>query len=560
MDRVRSSIADTMPETTERGWSMMSTEDAFGPPYHRTAPQPDDVVHAEPDADDRGGPTDEDDDDAFTLHRPSFGGHRLASSLDFQADPHFSIEATRTPSAQDESVGPDDDVAYASDWEMMPVEDALGPSSRYTADELDSMRRGERHDRIGRGMMAGLSGLGSIVSLIGAARGNYASQGAGQGMVNGSSDQTFDAFDRAKAVADERVGRDDAARQRAEEMAMRDRALSLSEANAESGRRNAQVRLEQEGRIQAREDAEHARRFDPQHPAAQTARQRFESLLASYGPSVGDWSDVVESLPNLGAEDIERNISDLEHRAALGLRRRRGGGGGGPRMIVPGGGAVPTDGSTPQVNPLEAMLRDYAGILGQDPGRYIAYYNSAPRDDQERIRARAETVLAQRGARLAGWEHQGDVAQSQSAMPGYVRVEGAPQLTSAQADEARELASTFENLSVNAQQMEALARRITAAQAAAGGGAFRIASEDIAKANQLQERISAALRILSNYGVPNGDELQRIERLAPTLTTLDGWINAERMYRAMRGVLRDNTRRTLHGRYGYAPAPRGSQR
>lgn len=567
----RGAIAETMPEANQRGWGLMSPDDAFG--------------HAEPDVDDRGGPPDDDDDDLVApeaddvaavprsvarapgmrapLPPPTVAAHGRIAGVgpvtDFaqrmqdddddpmpaaERAPSFAAGAEWEPSPDDEAEQP---------VEMMTTEEALGPNSRYTANELDAMRRGERLDRATSGLRGGAQMLGGLLGMVGGATGRGGLSAFGLGMGEGGQNiEAGNYYDRARAAAEDRIAKTAEEERQAAELGLRERTIAVNERNAASGNANAEANRHMRELAAQREQHEYDAANNPDSPAAEHNRQRLISLVESSDPSlIGDWSDVLESIGTVGASQIQQDINDLQE-TLRGNRapRRRGRGGGGPRLIVPGGGggggATPGDGQS--VNPLETMLRAYAGELGIDPSVYIAHYNSLGRDEQERVRARMETVFAHQQDTEGRQEYAEGVVEQQSEIPGLVRSPNAPRLSQREAADARDAWVTFRNLSASALQLQRLADRIRAREAAAGRGiaGVRLVGPDLQLANQLQEQVSNALRNIGGYGVPNGTELERMERLAPRLDTLDGLLNAAGAYQALRRVMFQNTRTRLN--------------
>lgn len=308
-------------------------------------------------------------------------------------------------------------------------------------------------------------------------------------------------------------------------------ALAALRAQSEERLRSAQADLA-EART-GREQITAARAVEAADPtSAVSARARARYLIEAMNrervrPAGQQRSreDLSAELAGLSAADIAAMEGEIEN---VTLGSRRGGTGGGAAGVrLPGGQSM--------------SLEQFRGIYSQRTGR------SAEEADAVYANPRArQTFLSQLAdipAPGAGGARSGVADDDpEYRMYGYERRTGdpdTPELDRTQIRTIRERVRSMEVIESLTNELERLTGEISAAEQA--GAAIGQLSDQVADAQQLHEQVINALRDIGNYGVPTGNELQRMEALAPTLTSLQGIRNARTQYRALRGGMRRRT-------------------
>lgn len=135
-------------------------------------------------------------------------------------------------------------------------------------------------------------------------------------------------------------------------------------------------------------------------------------------------------------------------------------------------------------------------------------------------------------------------------IPGWARNPGSPKLSGEQVERLRAGVGAFERLRSVSSRMEQLAQKITPAerlQAAVG-----VRSQRIQLAENLKQDAQTQLRIIGNMGVPQQFEMELVNKRAPALDSLEGWINGAGAYKALVESQRGQMQAAM-GVYGYAP-------
>lgn len=453
--------------------------------------------------------------------------------------------AVRGPDDLDEPSGKPDGAQSPADKRVFDKSVAPGHLSEDQAELDDAQDRGRRR-RIAGGVMSGLqmlltlagratnapglAALGSVAGLAGRAASGSAEQPLEDAQQRIALRQRNAQADQQGDLAAQRLAFD---QEQAERQGKRaDRNADLMAGNMLTGQRRADAaenRATEAQRLRADEQASH---LDPAHQNAEGRRQLFASRLAAEArrlPTLTeDFADVTENLPNMNADQLDAAMDELKAVATGGGRRGRVGGSGRGLPAV-------------DAEDRASLLQRYADSFGGTAEEAASLFADT-RQGMEQLRNTLRT--AQTRPRRPG---QG-TNPATSQVPGWV-VETPLSLTNNQLDKARETVATWEALSTYTRQMERLARRASAAQAA--GARAGVVGPLLAQAAQVQEQISNSLRTIGGYGVPNGTELERMEALAPRLSTLDGLVNAGNIYPALRRAMWDKTRTTMGRQYGY---------
>lgn len=143
---------------------------------------------------------------------------------------------------------------------------------------------------------------------------------------------------------------------------------------------------------------------------------------------------------------------------------------------------------------------------------------------------------------------------AQHVIPGWDRDPGAPVLGQSSRDNLLQANAEARRVRGFSQQLAQLATEITAAQRA--GAAAGVLNAKMARARAIHEQLTNALRVIGNYGVPQAAELARMERLAPRLDSVEGWLSAVPIYREMPAAI-DGGLTEYMGGYGYRRARAG---
>ena len=451
-----------------------------------------------------------------------------------------------------------------------PDRSPAGPDRDATAqgeatDELQELHKAQRHDRRARIGAGVLRGVQALTSLIGGAANipGLSALGGLSGVASGVIPQGAGVadFEQRHVLSKEATQ----ARQRAEQTAYEraqdadqakraERQLAVNVSNAEAGQVNARASREMQNRLNETRLAEYAAENDPAHPDAENARGVFSSFLdaaAREKPELReDFADIVERLPNMSASQIRGAIDQLKifRNAPAGARRTRGGRGPGGPASPPGSEITPE-----QRAAYERLVSRYARITGDDPDTIRVAFNDisfALNPDEPRSLI---SRVGSGGSQDVNREQQLATQDGTMVVPGWVRRQGAPRLNAQAAQEARDRVSTFNLVSTFAQQMQKLSQKIGALQAA--GASANIIGREVGRAAHIHEQLISALRELGNYGVPNGTEIERMEDLAPTLTSARGILSASPLYDGLRRTMWDRTLIKMRGD-GYAPEPR----
>lgn len=340
-----------------------------------------------------------------------------------------------------------------------------------------------------------------------------------------------------------RQGVQDAARSRALEVQSRGQeleaehaeradALAALRAQSEERLREARVRLaEAQTGSEMREAARDVEAADPASATSARARARYvisaldrERLLPARERRGRE--EIEQTAAGLAAIDIEALEGEM---ASVTMGSRRGGG-------SPGGGGIRVPGGT---MPLEQFRQIYSQRTGRSAEEADAVYAN-PRARQTFLSQLAgipPPASATAGARAGVADDDPEYR-----MYGYERRTGdadTPELDRTQIRTIRERVRSMEVIESLTNELERLTGEISAAEQA--GAAIGQLSDQVADAQQLHEQVINALRDIGNYGVPTGNELQRMEALAPQLTSLQGIRNARTQYRALRGGMRRRT-------------------
>ena len=134
-----------------------------------------------------------------------------------------------------------------------------------------------------------------------------------------------------------------------------------------------------------------------------------------------------------------------------------------------------------------------------------------------------------------------------TGIPGWRERPDAPQLTAPEYRTLRALNADIRSVNQHIGRMQELGRTVSAAERA---GNRAVVTESMQDARATHELITVALRNIGHYGVPQAAELERMEALAPRLTTADGIVNAVRAYGGMRTALDRGATETMAS-YGY---------
>jgi hypothetical protein len=337
-------------------------------------------------------------------------------------------------------------------------------------------------------------------------------------------------------------------------------------------RRRSALEQHRAQRAMGREDAEDALKAQRRDPASPINRRFQEALRTRFGDAISD--DVLgqmtvedsESVGLLGArqaaaerlesdvrtraqqlDDFERqrgatlemegirHAGDLEEIAARNAGRRRPGGGGG------GGGAPFTDRRA-------QFIDQIAQQTGRNRAELEVLVPSNPHQFDMFARSYAADSLIRDPNTDATTGVHADQVERQHRVPGWSRSADAPQLSQAELSDVRQAAGQIRIINDLSHRMRQIAQRIRAAERVRG--AIGDDSPLMAEARQTQEQLSNALRTAGNYGVPNGTELERMERLAPRLDTVRGFLGAENQYEALNRTMWNATKSRL-SEYGY---------
>jgi hypothetical protein len=162
----------------------------------------------------------------------------------------------------------------------------------------------------------------------------------------------------------------------------------------------------------------------------------------------------------------------------------------------------------------------------------------------ERSAATARVLTEE--SRIRAGASEGQRAQRDDAahrVPGWVRLPNAPRLSDTELRQARDSVGTLNELRVNAAELRQIAQQVTAMEQA--GASAGVLGPKMARARELHESVSNALRTIGGYGVPAASELARMDRLAPQLQTAQGLVNAAELYRALPEVMGRNAANRL---------------
>lgn len=492
-----------------------------------------DSVHQEPDANE----PDSDADDAFQLREPMTGAPDFRATQTPRLDTGLDRRAAADSFVHEEpDVEPDydeDDFAPQSNTiEKGRAEDFVVGAHPAILDQGDPEREEAMRQRRRRLAITGaVAGLGAIAEAAGGARGMGGLAGLGGALMAAPAfvdpNAPIKELEAERARKEHEQALQTSEEQRALSNEARNRSLTLQEQNAMSGQTNAEanrrMRELEQMRISQTFDAEH----NPDSPAAANARQRFAAQVRQYEDagigSASDWQDVLDSLPTVGANEIERNIEDVSNSIRTRLRRRGGGGGGSGH-----GGA--------------------SGIASDEPETFQTLVERGMMNHPEYSRQRAESLVrtmlsgdsastrsaagAMLGIGTISNEHGDIILQGEASVPGWEPDPNNPvRLSPAEVRTARQANGLRAQAADEVARMLRLIDETTAADRA--GNAAGIVTQNIARAQSLQRSLSAALRNIYDFGVPTGDEMQRIEQEIPNITTLDGLINARTKYRAL---------------------------
>jgi len=139
---------------------------------------------------------------------------------------------------------------------------------------------------------------------------------------------------------------------------------------------------------------------------------------------------------------------------------------------------------------------------------------------------------------------------------GYARREGAPELTTAERQTARDLPITTRNVGSAIRQLAQIAREASALEAGQARAGFL--NERMADARALQEEVVNALREIGNYGVPQEAEIRRMEGIAPRIDSFQGLMSAYQQYMALWRMLNRSADTRMRG-LGYERTRGGSE-
>jgi hypothetical protein len=392
-------------------------------------------------------------------------------------------------------------------------------------EQMDDARAQRRRQRAVTGT---LMALGTGMNLIGAASGRPGL--AALGAMTQHATAIGNPDDPVARLREDMALENDLQEQKAGEAAAadaaeaRDRSLTLQEQNAQSGQVNAEANRMLRELEQQRLQQTHDSQTNPQSPSAQLARRRFAAAVREYEERVqdstpDDWTDVIQAQENVGAADIERSIQDIQRLTNKGIPRHRGGGGGGGRSasvsLSPG----------QELLALEMVQRRGISI---EAARDIVSRMTEPQQGSAMMSAVGG--IDTQGAEARGTGEMGAI-EARSRVPGWDRVEGAPEISAAEADRARSMGGQFNAVRGLISTIDRARRNLSGLEATEANAG--IISQNVANAAAAQEQLQNIMREIGHYGVPQPAELARMEVLAPRITSLDGLLNAAQKYQAL---------------------------
>ena len=250
----------------------------------------------------------------------------------------------------------------------------------------------------------------------------------------------------------------------------------------------------------------------------------LENTRANIAGRREDQDDQQEFLANEHALDREVRLRVAE------MRRRRGGTGG-------GGGISPADVRRVYIETLvdngtpQETAEQRASVLG-------------PREMRQFINAEG----AREGTNVAREQRAASEAEDRSQIAGWHRSEGAPRIEPSEAVKLRDAVAKTAEIRRLSETLARIHSQVSAAQRA--GARADVLSPLMSSAAQNHELLISALREMGNYGVPQAAELARMERLAPRLESMAGWLSAGNIYAALPNTVSNGLATRLES-YGY---------
>lgn len=139
--------------------------------------------------------------------------------------------------------------------------------------------------------------------------------------------------------------------------------------------------------------------------------------------------------------------------------------------------------------------------------------------------SRRQSVAAQLGARAP---RRGELGEGSTWTPRGWRDVDQRELDVTERRRIRDAGAESQRLSGQIRRLEELSRSVGALERA--GGSVGAITESLAEARALHENIVNGLRVAGNYGVPTGTEMERMERLAPSLEDARSFAASGRQY------------------------------
>ena len=208
-----------------------------------------------------------------------------------------------------------------------------------------------------------------------------------------------------------------------------------------------------------------------------------------------------------------------------------------------------------------APTEDETGSLSQEVEATIALagrkgLRSAATDKAKRLFGlgdkEAEAMVTTGGREEVKEAVRGRREDRKHFVPGYVRGEGAPELSNAEIKGVRETVSAMDRLRRLSRQMVSLSKKITPMEAQ--GARLGFYSNKMAQAMQIQKTLLTEMRKIQNTGVPQQFEIKMIEDQIPRLESMQGQLSTEKVYRNLEKTMRSSMESGLRA-YGYERAP-----
>lgn len=277
---------------------------------------------------------------------------------------------------------------------------------------------------------------------------------------------------------------------------------------------------------------------DPESEETARARQLIEGHIAALPPQA-------QARARAGLAPLTTGTQMAEYARTMRLDVRdalsRRGGGAAPGAPLQGQRVTPTEDT-----PAQALARANGWSDGE-----IASFGRSPRE-QAQLRTAVLHRMEQNRSAPGRGSRVPDA--NQVLVPGWNQVVPVP-MSAQTTHMAQEESGTLASMRSQVGRLMEINQRVTAAQRA--GAAVGVLTPMLGEARAIHEQLQNTLRVLGHYGVPSENELARMERLAPSLESVQGFINAVPAYQGILATQTRNTHAHMLNSYGLEPAQGG---